>query len=183
MKCEQCGASLTPEELSSEACAYCGAALPHAARAAEKAALVNRLLADDNHNGIPDVFEKLGAGSSPGQSVSTVNVSTEVMVNGKLVTNLDELPPEARRMVESLGRIGAGTPGDAASAMASIEKAVAGAGAPGRVVVGPLVESAERIRLSNLALQPERRTSGAVWAIVGALAALVAVLAVLLALR
>lgn len=147
-----------------DACAYCGAALPHVARAAEKVAVVNQLLEDRNQDGIPDIFEKLGGGAPGSTGSAQVSVSTSVMIDGKLVTDPSELPPEAQRALASLGGMVPGL----------------GSAQPGRIE--RVDESTFRISTS-VPVAPPARTSGVVWAIVGALAALVAVLGVLLALR
>ena len=43
-RCSSCGASLSLDDLRGANCRYCGTALPHHARAAEQAALVNQML-------------------------------------------------------------------------------------------------------------------------------------------
>ena len=43
-RCSSCGASLSLDDLRGTNCRYCGTALPHHARAAEQAALVNLML-------------------------------------------------------------------------------------------------------------------------------------------
>ena len=57
MKCDNCNAVLRPKDLGRSGCPYCGAVLSHEARAAEKAALVRKLLQDSDGNGIPDILE------------------------------------------------------------------------------------------------------------------------------
>ena len=59
MGCTHCGATLTPEQFQAQSCAYCGTLLAHHARAAEKVAVVQQLMADRNGNGIPDALEGL----------------------------------------------------------------------------------------------------------------------------
>lgn len=48
--CPQCGANLTLDDLRGTNCPYCRTALPHHARAAEHAALVNQILAQKGVN-------------------------------------------------------------------------------------------------------------------------------------
>ncbi len=48
--CPQCGANLTLDDLRGTNCPYCRTALPHHARAAEQAALVNQMLAQQGVN-------------------------------------------------------------------------------------------------------------------------------------
>lgn len=43
-RCSTCGANLSLDDLRGSNCRYCGTALPHQARAAEQAALVNQML-------------------------------------------------------------------------------------------------------------------------------------------
>ena len=43
-RCPTCGANLSLDDLRGSNCRYCGTALPHQARAAEQAALVNQML-------------------------------------------------------------------------------------------------------------------------------------------
>ncbi len=43
-RCSHCGANLSLDDLRGTNCRYCGTALPHQARAAEQAALVNQML-------------------------------------------------------------------------------------------------------------------------------------------
>ncbi len=43
-RCSTCGATLSLDDLRGANCRYCGTALPHHARAAEQAALVNQML-------------------------------------------------------------------------------------------------------------------------------------------
>jgi hypothetical protein len=71
------------------------------------------LLADKNQNGMPDIFEGMtGAGDIQVQNVTTVG-STQFVVEGKVYSSVDELPPEARQKYEqALAQIGH-MPGDA----------------------------------------------------------------------
>lgn len=43
-RCAHCGANLSLDDLRGTSCRYCGTVLPHHARAAEQAALVNQVL-------------------------------------------------------------------------------------------------------------------------------------------
>lgn len=71
MRCVNCGAQLVPENLKQAGCPYCGAALPHEVRAAERAQVVQQLLEDKNQDGVPDALEPLvnaaQQGKLPGQ--------------------------------------------------------------------------------------------------------------------
>jgi predicted RNA-binding Zn-ribbon protein involved in translation (DUF1610 family) len=59
--CANCGASLSLQDLTRPNCPYCGQVLPHHARAAEHAALVNQVLAQQVQANSP----WLGAGAAP----------------------------------------------------------------------------------------------------------------------
>jgi len=61
MKCTECGASNTAEQAKHGDCAYCGATLPHEARAIEQDAAVRRLLEDQDGDGVPDGLNALAA--------------------------------------------------------------------------------------------------------------------------
>ncbi|HEU4535152.1 MAG TPA: hypothetical protein VFS00_13585 [Polyangiaceae bacterium] len=80
--------------MSQPACRHCGTVLAHYARAAERAAekvaVVNALLADANHNGIPDMFEgaaRMGVmptGLPQGAGQPVVVVHSAVIINGQV---------------------------------------------------------------------------------------------------
>lgn len=86
--CGNCGANLTPADMSQPACRHCGTVLAHYARAAEKVAVVNALMADANQNGIPDMFEGMArVGATPGglprgAGQPMVVVHSAVVING-----------------------------------------------------------------------------------------------------
>lgn len=67
LRCPTCGATLTPLDMAKPSCSYCGTVLPHHARAAEQAALVNQMMADRGASGMPRVFEGLLANAPQGQ--------------------------------------------------------------------------------------------------------------------
>lgn len=59
------------------------------------------VLADKNHNGLPDILEGLpGMGSADTQTSPITFSSTQIIVDGKEYSNLAELPPEARQKYE-----------------------------------------------------------------------------------
>jgi hypothetical protein len=65
--------------------------------------MANQMFADQDHDGMPDLFENL-----PGSASSVVTHSTQFVVDGQVYSNLDELPPEARRKYEqTMGRLDA----------------------------------------------------------------------------
>lgn len=57
--CSHCGSNLSAADLMGTSCRYCGTALPHQVRAAQQVAVVNKMLADRNGDGIPDAFQHL----------------------------------------------------------------------------------------------------------------------------
>lgn len=56
IRCTNCGAQLAPADLQAPTCKYCGATHPHVARAAEKVAQVQALLAP-GPGGIPNALQ------------------------------------------------------------------------------------------------------------------------------
>jgi hypothetical protein len=60
MRCSHCGHALSAAELEGQDCPYCRTVLPHRARAAEKVAVLQSLLADRDGDGVPDVAQQLG---------------------------------------------------------------------------------------------------------------------------
>jgi hypothetical protein len=64
--CSNCGATLTPEDMQSKACRYCGTVFEHYARAAEKVAVVQQLLAP-GPGGVPVALQgMMGMPMQPG---------------------------------------------------------------------------------------------------------------------
>ena len=64
--CSNCGATLTPEDMQSKACRYCGTVFEHYARAAEKVAVVQQLLAP-GPGGVPMALQAMmGTPMQPG---------------------------------------------------------------------------------------------------------------------
>src|SRR5512147_2033630 len=58
------------------------------------------MLADKNQNGMPDVFEgMLGTGNFNVQTPTVVG-STQFVVDGKVYSSVDELPPDALQKYE-----------------------------------------------------------------------------------
>ena len=58
------------------------------------------MLADKNQNGMPDVFEgMLGTGNVNVQTPTVVG-SSQFIVDGKIYSSVDELPPDARQKYE-----------------------------------------------------------------------------------
>ncbi len=57
MKCTGCGAVVA--DATAKSCSYCGAVLPHEARAAERAAAAAALLVDAEGDGVPDALATL----------------------------------------------------------------------------------------------------------------------------
>jgi hypothetical protein len=96
--CGHCGSNLTPADMSQPNCRYCGTVLAHYARAAEKIAVVNALMGDANHNGIPDVLEgaaRLGtmpANLPGGTGQSMVVVHSAVIFGGGAVPPMNGGP-------------------------------------------------------------------------------------------
>jgi hypothetical protein len=65
--------------------------------------MANQMFADQDQDGVPDLFEKL-----PGSASTVVTHSTQFVVDGQVYSNVDELPPEARRKYEqTMGRLDA----------------------------------------------------------------------------
>lgn len=56
LRCQHCGANLTPRDMEKPSCPYCETVLPHRARAAEQAEVVRQMLADRDGDGIPDAY-------------------------------------------------------------------------------------------------------------------------------
>jgi hypothetical protein len=74
---------------------------------------VMAFMKDENHNGIPDMFE-----GDAIQKMIKMAINTRVMVNGQEVQSLESLPPETRakydkamQKLSQLGIIPPGTPG------------------------------------------------------------------------
>ena len=71
---------------------------------------VMAFMKDDNHNGIPDVFE-----GDAIQKMLKLAVNTRVVVNGREVQSLESLPPETRakfdQAMQKLGQLGIFPPG------------------------------------------------------------------------
>ncbi len=106
MQCTQCGHALSAAELAGADCPYCGTVLPHRARAAEKAAVVEQMLADRDGNGVPDVFEALapGLGPPPPGAFTTYEVHTSnvVIVNGQVQQD-GRIPDDIARHLAAAG--------------------------------------------------------------------------------
>jgi hypothetical protein len=67
------------------------------------------ILADKNQNGLPDVFEGLLETGNVNVQTSTVLGSTQFIVDGKVYSNVNELPPEAwQKFEQALGKMGPG---------------------------------------------------------------------------
>ncbi len=65
--------------------------------------MASQMFADQDQDGVPDLFERL-----PGSTSTIVTHTTQFAVDGKVYSNLDELPPEARRKYEqAMGRLDA----------------------------------------------------------------------------
>ncbi|CAG0933719.1 hypothetical protein TFLX_03196 [Thermoflexales bacterium] len=65
------------------------------------------ILADKNQNGLPDVFEGLLETGNVNVQTSTVLGSTQFIVDGKVYSNVNELPPEAwQKFEQALGKMG-----------------------------------------------------------------------------
>jgi hypothetical protein len=65
------------------------------------------ILADKNQNGLPDVFEGLLETGNVNVQTSTVLGSTQFIVDGKVYSNMNELPPEAwQKFEQALGKMG-----------------------------------------------------------------------------
>jgi hypothetical protein len=101
-RCAQCGAGLTAADLTRSACAHCGTALPHHVLAAQKAALVREILADRNGDGVPDVFQGMGAtAGTPASSGVTVVGDLSGGAEGQVVViGLDSTPVVSHISVE-----------------------------------------------------------------------------------
>lgn len=67
-QCQQCGAAPDLDAVQKGQCRYCGAALPHAVKAAAKAQLLQQLLTDDDGDGVPDALEALQTVQAVGQA-------------------------------------------------------------------------------------------------------------------
>jgi hypothetical protein len=71
---------------------------------------VMAFMKDENHNGIPDVFE-----GDAIQKMLKLAVNTRVVVNGQEVRSLESLPPETRakfdQAMQKLGQLGIFPPG------------------------------------------------------------------------
>lgn len=152
MRCTHCGSNLSAEDLHNASCTYCGTVLPHHAKAAEKAALVQQLLADANGNGSPDVLEgDLGsAGASSGGSFVSVesasgglaasvkvttSVSSRVIVDG--VVQPDGAIPE--HVAKALASAGVSVPGIGPSAAATKHKSAPWIAIAVAVLVGAIL--------------------------------------------
>lgn len=61
--------------------------------------LMSGMLADKDGDGMPDMFEGVD-----GNNASITTQTTQFVVDGKVYTNLDDLPPEARRRYEQTMR-------------------------------------------------------------------------------
>ncbi len=95
MKCSNCGATITAEELREGACEYCGAAV-NAAAGNSVGAEVDRVLAGLGLEGEGGSFE---------QSSVQVSTRTSFVVNGQTYTNADELPAEVREVLARVGQL------------------------------------------------------------------------------
>ena len=59
------------------------------------------ILADKNQNGMPDIFERaIGTGNVNVQTASILSNTTQIVVDDKVYSSIDELPPEARQKYE-----------------------------------------------------------------------------------
>jgi len=56
MKCNNCNAALSADQMRGEDCPFCGVALQHRAEAIKAAARVKEILRDSDGDGVPDVF-------------------------------------------------------------------------------------------------------------------------------
>lgn len=114
MKCHNCGASFEQSGGGAEiTCQYCGAvnARPGPPPGAASNPLGD-LFADRDGDGVPDIVQNLGGGGGDHSvQVSQVSTSTQVQVsvNGKTYSSLDQVPPEQRELLRSMG-LGGGTP-------------------------------------------------------------------------
>ncbi len=74
--------------------------MPPEARQAYQQAM--SMFADQNGNGLPDIFDNLAQGQAPGAATPPLNVfstttSTQILYNGQTYASLDAMPAEARR--------------------------------------------------------------------------------------
>jgi len=106
MHCGHCGAGLTTEQLRAEDCFYCGMALPHSARAVEKAQMVKELMQDRDGDGVPDIMQPHG-GASPSAMQVHVQTSKPIVVTTSSVTvsssSSDQIPEEAAKILKNMG--------------------------------------------------------------------------------
>jgi|GEM_PF-5846996 len=98
MQCPNCGRVLGAEEITGDACQYCGAVLPHVARAYEKAALAKQILADADGDGIPDIVQQLVHGGAASGGKVQVNVNTPGAGGSEVA-----LPDDVRVELEARG--------------------------------------------------------------------------------
>jgi hypothetical protein len=61
--------------------------------------LMSGMLADQDGDGMPDMFEGMA-----GNNASITTQTTQFVVDGKVYTNLDQMPPEARQRYEQTMR-------------------------------------------------------------------------------
>ena len=59
------------------------------------------ILADKNRNGVPDILEgAIGAGEVNVQTASISSSTTQIVLDGQVYSNANELPPQARQKYE-----------------------------------------------------------------------------------
>lgn len=106
MQCTRCGHALSAAELAGADCPYCGTVLPHRARAAEKAAVVEQMFADRDGNGVPDVFEAAAPGIAPPPpgafTTYEVHTTNVVVIDGKVQPD-GRIPEDVARHLAAAG--------------------------------------------------------------------------------
>ena len=104
MNCPNCNAPVQASDEKFLVCSFCGTRFtnPDAARPqpiGDVDGVMSQVFADKDGDGVPDIFQKMGG--DPACSTQTV-VQTRVTVNGKTYDNMDDVPPEIRKMLDGL---------------------------------------------------------------------------------
>ncbi|TMC59673.1 MAG: hypothetical protein E6J26_03285 [Chloroflexi bacterium] len=133
------------------------------------------ILADTDHNGVPDLFEKFGA-----TDLNFTTTSRMIVYEGKTYNSVDELPPEAKeKYQQAMAKLGGDADNNGIPDVLEGKALPSGDGTSSLVSVNTITTSAKPIKFSV----GTAASNIWLWLLVVVLVALVATLAVLLIIK